>query len=160
MAGWQPVYRTAFRAEKIVADDGQHVTFSCRDNTGKNCRLKLSAEKFLHRFLQHVLPRGLQRVRHFGWLSAAAKERFARVRALLDWQPPSQLSTINPQPPRCPCCNKPVQLIGRLARPPPWQPTGSRRFWRGRNGVEPVAAADPQASVGEVDFCESRSALI
>ena len=115
------VYRTAFSAEKIVADDGQHVTFSYRDNTGKNCRLKLSAEKFLHRFLQHVLPRGLQRVRHFGWLSAAAKERFARVRALLDWQPPQALPEPAVYVPRCPCCQKPMQLIGRLARPPPWK---------------------------------------
>jgi hypothetical protein len=29
----------------------------------------VSAECFLHRFLQHVLPRGFQRVRYFGWLS-------------------------------------------------------------------------------------------
>ena len=26
------VYRTAFSAERIVADDGQHVTFAWRDN--------------------------------------------------------------------------------------------------------------------------------
>ena len=114
------VYRTAFSAERIVADDGQHVTFSYRDHTGKTCRLKLTGEAFLHRFLQHVLPRGLQRVRHFGWLSAAAKERFARVRALLDWQPPSALPEPVVYVPRCPCCQKPMQLLGRLARPPPW----------------------------------------
>ncbi len=35
------------------------------------------------RFLQHVLPRGFVRVRHFGFLSAAAKGRLARVPALL-----------------------------------------------------------------------------
>lgn len=113
------VYRTAFSAGKIVADDGQHVTFTYRDNEGRHRMMRLTGEKFLHRFLQHVLPRGLQRVRHFGWLSAAAKERFDRIRALLDWQPPKPL----PEPPifvpHCPCCKKPMQLIGRLARPPP-----------------------------------------
>jgi len=29
-------------------------------------------------------------------------------------------STLNPQPPRCPCCDKPMFLIGRPARPPPF----------------------------------------
>lgn len=115
------VYRTAFSTEKIVADDGQHVTFRYRDHTGQSQQLTLTAEKFLHRFLQHVLPRGLQRVRHFGWLSAAAKERFERVRALLDWQPPQALPPGPAVVPQCPCCKKPMQLLGRLARPPPWQ---------------------------------------
>ena len=58
------VYRTAFRAERIVADDGQTITFTYRDGkTGVTRRMRLSAERFLHRFLQHVLPQGLQRVR-------------------------------------------------------------------------------------------------
>ena len=113
------VYRTAFSAEKIVADDGQHVTFTYRDNTGKTCQLQLSAEAFLHRFLQHVLPKRLQRVRHFGWLSAAAKERFERVRALLDGQPPAPVPPVPGYVPQCPCCKKPMQLLGRQARPPP-----------------------------------------
>ncbi|MGI8602328.1 MAG: transposase [Verrucomicrobiales bacterium] len=43
----------------------------------------LSAEGFLHRFLQHVLPRGFMRVRHFGFLSAAARKTYQRLRALL-----------------------------------------------------------------------------
>jgi hypothetical protein len=114
------VYRTAFSAEKIIADDGQHVTFTYRDNTGTNHRLTLTGEKFLHRFLQHVLPKGLQRVRHFGWLSAAAKGRFDRIRALLDWQPPEPLPEPQVFVPQCPGCKKPMRLIGRLPRPPPW----------------------------------------
>jgi len=113
------VYRTAFSAEKIVADDGANVTFTYRDNQRTTRRQTLTAERFIHRFLQHVLPRGLQRVRHFGWLSAAAKQRFDRVRALLDWQPPTPLPKLQPFVPLCPCCRKPMQLIGRLPRPPP-----------------------------------------
>lgn len=113
------VYRTALSAEKIVADDGQHVTFTYRDNTAKNRRLTLTGEKFLHRFLQHVLPKGLQRVRHFGWLSPAAKGRFERIRALLDWQSPKPLPEPQTFVPQCPCCKKPMHLIGQLPRPPP-----------------------------------------
>jgi Putative transposase len=113
------VYRTALSAERILADDGVNVTFTYKNNTGKQRQLTLSAEKFLHRFLQHVLPRGLQRVRYFGWLSPAAKQRFERVRAWLDSQSPS---TLTPRPstvPTCPCCKKPMRLLGLLPRPPP-----------------------------------------
>jgi hypothetical protein len=114
------VYRTAFSAEKIVADDGQHVTFTYRDNQRTLRRQTLTAQQFLHRFLQHVLPRGLQRVRHFGFLSAAARKRFEHIRALLHWQPPEPLPEPQVFVPQCPCCKQPMHLIGRLARPPPW----------------------------------------
>jgi hypothetical protein len=116
------VYRTAFSAERIVADDGAHVTFTYRDNQGQPHSMRLPAEKFLHRFLQHVLPRNFQRVRHFGWLSPAAKERFERIRALLDWKPAPAPAPLPSQVPLCPCCKKPMFLIGRLARPPPAPP--------------------------------------
>jgi hypothetical protein len=114
------VYRTALSAERILADDGQYVTFTYRDNRGQNRSMRLSGEHFLHRFLQHVLPKGFQRVRHFGWLSPAAKERFQRIRALLDCKPCPPLPTLSSPPPLCPCCKKPMHLIGRLPRAPPF----------------------------------------
>jgi hypothetical protein len=114
------VYRTAFSAERILADDGQTITFTYKDSQDQSPRtVRLSAERFLHRFLQHVLPRGLQRVRHFGFLSAAAKIQWQRVLALLDWLPPP-LTPVPPSPvPLCPRCNKPMALIGQLPRAPP-----------------------------------------
>jgi hypothetical protein len=113
------VYRTAFSAERIIADDGRDITFTYRDSKdGRTRRLCLPAEKFLHRFLQHVLPKGLPRVRYFGWLSPAAKKRFERIVALLDWkQPPLEIPVSLP-PPECPACKKPMTRIGRLPRPP------------------------------------------
>ena len=114
------VYRTAFSAQRIIADDGQFVSFTYKDPKGPGTRtVRLSAERFLHRFLQHVLPQGLQRVRHFGFLSPAAKARWQRVCTLLAWQ---ASPTPPPQPipaPLCPCCKKPMTLIGRLPRAPP-----------------------------------------
>jgi len=113
------VYRTAFSAERILADDGQHITFTYRDGQdGRTRTLRLPVEQFLHRFLQHVLPKDFQRVRSFGWLSPAAKERFERILALLDWkQPPLELPPPLP-PPECPVCKKPMRLIALLPRPP------------------------------------------
>ena len=114
------VYRTAFSAERILADDGQTITFTYKDSKDRSPRtVGLPAERFLHRFLQHVLPRGLQRVRHFGFLSAAAKTQWQRVLALLDWLPPPRTPAPPSPVPLCPRCNKPMALIGRLPRAPP-----------------------------------------
>ena len=63
------VYRTAFSAQRIRADDGTHITFGWRDNQGRDRTTRLRADAFLHRYLQHVLPKGLQRVRYFGWFT-------------------------------------------------------------------------------------------
>lgn len=113
------IYRSAFSAERILLDDGHQITFTCRDRSTRCTRtLRLPAEEFLHRFLQHVLPKGLQRVRYFGWLAPSAKKRFERILALLDWkQPPLEVSAPLPAP-ECPSCKKPMTLIGRLPRPP------------------------------------------
>ena len=113
------IYRTALSAERILADDGRYVTFAYRDNQGQNRSMRLEAHQFLHRFLQHVLPKGFQRVRHFGWLSPAAKMRFERIRALLDCKAPAKEPLPKAPPPLCPCCKKPMHLIGRLPRAPP-----------------------------------------
>ncbi len=54
-------------------------------NTDFIPRLFLSAEEFIRRFLQHVLPSGLQKVRHFG---------FAHPRAKTNWEWLSMLVTV------------------------------------------------------------------
>jgi hypothetical protein len=113
------VYRTAFSAQRILADDPTHVTFAWRDNQGRNRTTRLSAEAFLHRYLQHVLPKGLQRVRSFGWLSPAAKARFEHLAALLDWRMPALVLPAPLPPPQCPCCHKPMIWVSRLPRAPP-----------------------------------------
>jgi hypothetical protein len=114
------VYRTALSAERIVADDGQFVTFTYKDSKERCTRtLRLPPERFLHRFLQHVLPQGLQRVRHFGFLSAAAKAKWQRVCTLLDWHPPPPVPPPPTPAPTCPCCHQPMQLVAQLPRAPP-----------------------------------------
>jgi hypothetical protein len=114
------VYRTAFSAERILSDDGRHITFSYRDSKQPKIQFaRLLIEAFLHCFLQHVLPTGLQRVRYFGWLAPAAKARWQRILALLDYQPPAPVSPQPLAPPLCPRCNKPMLLLGQLPRAPP-----------------------------------------
>jgi hypothetical protein len=104
---------------QIENADAQTVTFRYRENGGEVKRVTVSGSEFVRRVLQHVLPKGFQRVRHYGWLGAAAKKKRERIHALLDWKvPPAQPSERNSQPPKCPCCGKPMQLIGTLPRAP------------------------------------------
>jgi hypothetical protein len=116
------VQKTALSPTRLVACDDTTVTFTHQDRaTGHTHTLSLSGREFLRRLLQHVLPTGFQRVRHFGWLSAAASKRWERIQALLDWKPsvPPATEPAAPCAPLCPRCQQPMRLLGTLARSPP-----------------------------------------
>ena len=74
---------------QIASWNAQHVTFRYRENGGTQRHCTVSGREFVRRFLQHVLPKGFQRVRHYGWLGAAAKKKRDRIHALLDWRAPA-----------------------------------------------------------------------
>jgi len=116
------VQKTALSASRLVACDERTVTFTYPDRASGHTRpLRLSGLEFLRRFLQHVLPPGFQRMRHFGWLSPAARKRWARIHALLDWKPaaPPAAGAAPGWVPHCPHCQKPMRRLGTLARSPP-----------------------------------------
>lgn len=106
------------REHQIERDDAAGVTFRYRTNDGTVQRATVSGTEFVRRILQHVLPKGFQRVRHYGWLGAAAKAKRERIRALLDWRPPIVSKPAPLPPPTCPCCGKTMMLIGTLPRAP------------------------------------------
>ena len=112
--------RTALGNHRILADEHGHVTFRYQDSEDRQWHtLTLPALEFLRRFLQHVLPPGFQRVRYYGWLSAAATAKWERLLALLDWRAPAPAPPAPPAPLLCPHCGAPLQLVGKLARAPP-----------------------------------------
>jgi hypothetical protein len=84
-------HRVALSNNRILAVENGQVRFSYRDRRDKE-RLKsmtLDAEKFISRFLLHVLPDGFMRIRHFGFLANRSKKTsLAQCRKLLDYQPP------------------------------------------------------------------------
>ena len=115
--------RPPFHESQIEHWDAQSVTFRYRENGGEQSRCTVSGSEFVRRVLQHVLPKGFQRVRHYGWRGAASNAKWERILALLDRHPPAlQLSAGNSPPPQCPCCGKKMFLIGTLPR----APTGAR----------------------------------
>ncbi len=116
------VFRTALSNSRLLADHAGLITFAYTESrTGENKTCTLQAHAFLHRFLQHVLPKGFQRLRHYGWLHPRAKTRFLRVQTLL--AVPLVLRAAGPPPPplhlRCPRCARfTLVRVGRLPRPP------------------------------------------
>ena len=113
--------RPPLHESQIEQWNHQRVRFRYRENSGAVKRDTVSGSEFVRRFLQHVLPKGFQRVRHYGWLGAAAQRKRERILALLDWRAPAlaQLSTCNSQPLKCPGCGQVMVLIGSVARKPP-----------------------------------------
>ena len=67
----QYTHRTAISNQRILAFDGQTVTFRARNNNqpGTYRLVRLPALQFIRRFLLHVLPHGFVRIRHFGLLA-------------------------------------------------------------------------------------------
>ena len=64
-------HRVAISNHRLLAFDGERVTFRWKDYAGggKQRKMTLLATEFLRRFFLHVLPKGFVRIRHFGFLS-------------------------------------------------------------------------------------------
>jgi hypothetical protein len=87
------VQRVALSNSRLVKGTEQEGTFSSKDyrRAGKPKELTLARAEFVRRFLGHVLPRGLVRVRHYGLLPNRGREQELRLcRRLWLAQPPRQ----------------------------------------------------------------------
>jgi hypothetical protein len=108
-------HRVAISNHRLVAFENDRVSFRWRDyaHGGKKKVMTVSAHQFLRRFLLHVLPGGLVRIRHFG-LFANRRRRAAleRCRALLGMT----VCVDQPGPPtlRCPACSGIMLVVERL----------------------------------------------
>jgi hypothetical protein len=78
-------HRTAIGNERLLAIAGDQVLLRVRaDDTGGKRTIAMDGQQFVGRLLQHVLPPGFKRIRHYGLLAPAAKtERLAAARKLL-----------------------------------------------------------------------------
>ena len=70
-------HRVALTNDRILSFDGKTIRLRWRDSAHRNRKrvLTLDRDIFLDRFLLHVLPRGFKRVRHYGLLAPARKQR-------------------------------------------------------------------------------------
>lgn len=64
------VFRVAISNRRLVKLENDQVTFRYHaTDTGQLKLCTLSAEEFVRRFLQHVLPKGFVKVRYFGFFA-------------------------------------------------------------------------------------------
>ncbi|OGB34650.1 MAG: transposase [Burkholderiales bacterium RIFCSPLOWO2_12_FULL_61_40] len=67
-------HRTAISNERIRAVTDEEVVFSVRANDkGGKRQERLPGDEFVRRFLLHVLPTGVKRIRHYGVLASSCK---------------------------------------------------------------------------------------
>jgi hypothetical protein len=125
-------HRVAITNARILAVDDTQVTFRYKDyRDGRSKILQLDGEEFIRRFLLHVLPKGLMRIRHFGFLANRGRqEKLARIRRALAAAAEVVAATASDAKPAYPC---PQCRSGRLhviAQLPPhrpcWAPAGAR----------------------------------
>jgi len=80
-------HRIAISNSRIVAFDGQNVSFRYRHSSGDSIPQRvmvLAAAEFLRRFLLHVLPARLVRIRYYGFMSNRIRAAsLARARGLI-----------------------------------------------------------------------------
>jgi hypothetical protein len=113
------VLRIAITNTRIVACDTRTVTIRYKHRKSSRWRTcQMQGDEFIRRFLQHVLPKGLHKVRYFGLWHPSQRDRAANARLLLKIErsaPPAApaepkaapQSPANAAEPRsCPHCRK------------------------------------------------------
>jgi hypothetical protein len=135
------VYRVAIDDRRIVDVSAQAVTFRTRgDQT-----LTLEPGRFVRRFLQHVLPAGFRKVRHYGlYAPTNVQLRLHIARRLLEQPSPSSAEhnkvATHPDdpvdgdidlrpPPACPCCGAGMVRMGVVVA---YDPVGAVGWPRSR----------------------------
>ena len=112
-------HRVAISNHRLLAFDGEHVTFRWRDYThgNKSRVMTLHAIEFLRRFFLHVLPKGFVRIRHFGFLANRFRaDRIALCRKLLDCviSEPALTSLPAASAWHCPRCGALLVILRRI----------------------------------------------
>ena len=130
-------HRVAIANSRLVAFDGERVTFKWKDYRAKlDARYKLmmlDADEFVRRFLIHVLPDGFHRIRHYGLFANANRAaNIALARRLLGAPDPAptteetggaEAAQADEEWNTCPCCG------GRMVIVEIFEPGCRPRLW-------------------------------
>jgi predicted Zn-ribbon and HTH transcriptional regulator len=134
-------HRVAIANSRLIAFDQHGVAFTWKDyrvkGRDRQKRMTLATFEFIRRFLIHVLPKGLHRIRHYGLLArGVCANNVARARKLLaasdrDNEPTETVSDTDKPP--CPCCGGRMIVIevferGATPRHQPTVPTSAIRI--------------------------------
>jgi hypothetical protein len=122
------IYRVAITNSRILSAENGKVTFRYRGaGTTGTKTMTVRAEEFIRRFLQHVLPAGVHKVRYYG-LWSSSKRKHLRKMQQISTQPGNDQQgrleedmDVEVPPPsearQCPYCQRGTLIwIGRLPR--------------------------------------------
>ncbi len=131
-------HRVAIANSRLVKVDSNGVTFKWKDYREKEKRraktMTLAVDEFIRRFLLHVLPRGLHRIRYYGFFANGLRtDHLIKAKALLNPAPlisdseNKAVASGEGQPIStfiCPLCSAPMIIIdtferGQQPRAPP-----------------------------------------
>ena len=116
-------HRVAISNRRLISADANSVTFKVKDyrveGPGRYTTMTLATHEFIRRFLMHVLPKGLHRIRHYGLFANGNRAaNLARMRELLDVAAPEPEphDAATPAMPEeqvqpCPCCGGRMRVI-------------------------------------------------
>jgi len=105
-------HRVAISNHRLIGMEDGKVTFRWKDyaHGGKKRKMTVAAEEFIRRFLLHVLPKGLVRIRYYGWMAnRRRRECAAKCRGLLAAEEPPAPAERPDR--RCPRCGGPVETV-------------------------------------------------
>jgi hypothetical protein len=114
------VFKVAISNRRIVSLQDRTVTFTYRKPGSARLRTTtLDAIEFIRRFLQHVLPHGFMKVRHFGFLQASCAIPPDTLRLLILQASPIEGKPAPRTPPApvvacCPTCGGSMRVVMRL----------------------------------------------
>jgi hypothetical protein len=133
-------HRVAIANSRLIAFNERNVTFKWKDYRieGRNRykQMALATDEFIRRFLIHVLPKGLHRIRHYGlFAKGSCADNIARARQLLaasNFQNEPTDGTVDQSNPTCPCCGGRMIVIEVFERgtTPRHRPTAPPIFIR------------------------------
>jgi hypothetical protein len=120
-------HRVAISNRRLIHADATSVTFKVKDyrveGPGRYTTMTLATHEFIRRFLTHVLPKGLHRIRHYGLLAGPARaDHLALMRMLLAVSPPAvptgsaDPSTADRPEQSCPCCGARMMIVEVFGR--------------------------------------------
>jgi len=124
------VFRVAISNNRILKLENGAVTFKYTESATQQIGFcTVTAQEFMRRFLQHVLPERFVKVRYYGLMSPANRKLLAQARALLgapvahsnatDRLAREQESTLAPC---CPNCGTVLKLVSQLRPRSRWPP--------------------------------------
>jgi hypothetical protein len=156
-------HRVAISNHRLLSVDDDRVTFRWKDyaHHNKSRAMTLALEEFLRRFLQHALPKGLPRIRYFGWLAnRRRRELLPLCRTLLAVAtPPAVTKDSESAVWRCPACGSAMQVAELLTAKQILRQQSHRVTLTARSGALHLAATPRAAACPRYVYLTAEKSL-